>query len=476
MNNSLNSTFASERNNIMNNNNHDPLNETAFQAFLEISNKDKEAIIQNFNDYVGVFKLFTEYNPHKICEILNNLRNLITTKENLKLYISCYEGLILFQNKDIRLLGINEFFLSINYGLENIKNLLYSDDFWEYVFKLSSEIIHKLINKEYYNSLKIFIYNLTNLFGIINENNYSYLSLFLTNIKELIINNKEDIMLIGIESIYNILNNERMIKNITFLHNFILLITNIIINSLQNDILNININYFSVSSNKIQIYSLINKFMLNCKIQLEMINILDKIINNYLNIIINRDDIIIILDALEKSFNIAFSFNCNFDLRLAITYYENANNVIGLFKQMQTSIKIFYNLLVKLYILNSNKENRLFCLEYIFENSVKVLKNFIDVNKDYISSKSKIEEIEEKNINKNEINIEKKKLFEKERLINNMLEPINTYIFQNILKFEFYKYDKYKNCIIEYLLELIMSDSEDLRKIIKDILIKIYSN
>ena len=136
MNNSLNSTFASERNNIMNNNNHDPLNETAFQAFLEISNKDKEAIIQNFNDYVGVFKLFTEYNPHKICEILNNLRNLITTKENLKLYISCYEGLILFQNKDIRLLGINEFFLSINYGLENIKNLLYSDDFWEYVFKL----------------------------------------------------------------------------------------------------------------------------------------------------------------------------------------------------------------------------------------------------------------------------------------------------------------------------------------------------
>jgi hypothetical protein len=57
-----------------------------------------------------------------------------------------------------------------------------------------------------------------------------------------------------------------------------------------------------------------------------------------------------------------------------------------------------------------------------------------------------------------------------------MLEPINTYIFQNILKFEFYKYDKYKNCIIEYLLELIMSDSEDLRKIIKDILIKIYSN
>jgi len=473
--NSLNSTFASERNNMMHNNN-DPLNETAFQAFLEISNKDKEAIIQNFSDYVGVFKLFTEYNPHKILEILSNLRNLIITKENLKLYISCYEGLIVFHNKDIRLLGINEYFLSINYGIENIKNLLYNDDFWEYVFKQSNEIIHKLINKEYYNCLKTFIYKLINLFGIISENNFSYFSLFLNNIKELIINNKEDIMLIGIELINNILNNERIIKNITFLHNFILIITNIIINSLQNDILNININYFSIPSNKIQIYSFINKFMLNSKIQLEMINILDKIINNYLNIIINRDDIILILNALEKSFNIAFSFNCNFDLRLAITYYENANNVIGLFKQMQTSIKIFYNLLVKLYLLNSNKDNKTFFLEYIFENSKKILQNFIDINKDYISSKSKIEEIEEKNNNKNEVNIEKKKLFEKERLINNMLEPINTYIFQNILKFEFYKYDKYKNCIIEYLLELIMSDSEDLRKIIKDILIKIYSN
>jgi hypothetical protein len=144
----------------MNNNNHDPLNETAFQAFLEISNKDKEAIIQNFNDYVGVFKLFTEYNPHKICEILNNLRNLITTKENLKLYISCYEGLILFQNKDIRLLGINEYSTFKDSCIDN----------YFLVYNNSKFIIYNLLTQETVTEVNEYF---DNAYAFLNSNSLS---------------------------------------------------------------------------------------------------------------------------------------------------------------------------------------------------------------------------------------------------------------------------------------------------------------
>ena len=251
-------------------------------------------------------------------------------------------------------------------------------------------------------------------------------------------------------------------KNKSFLRPFVIFLTKLADNSLEKDFLNIDENVLKYNSK--QYNDIIDVNILYCYIHLNILTLLDKIIEQYMDIL-GEEDLNKILDSLENSFDICIKFNDRIELRLRITDYLKSSNIVALFKQFQISIKNYYIILEHLFNDNNSFQSKQNYYKRIMETSIKILNIFAQSNNDY-------NEIINKSLNKN---IDEREIKEKEKIIKNYIFPICNHIFPIIQKTLFFKFDKYKEPITNSLLELIICEDEEIRIKVKDLLSEIFN-
>ena len=165
------------------------------------------------------------------------------------------------------------------------------------------------------------------------------------------------------------------------------------------------------------------------------------------------------MECLRESYELAYNFNIEFNLRQLISYHfmSDLNNTAALFKQQQDGTFIFYKALNKIYdSKTSSNEIKDIARNKIISNSKKILLQFID------------------RINYNE---ENSYLFnENERLINNMVPVILESIIKSLEKVDFLREEAEKNDFTEILIEMISCNVLEIRLKIKELITNIFKN
>jgi hypothetical protein len=227
----------------------------------------------------------------------------------------------------------------------------------------------------------------------------------------------------------------------------------------------------------------LNKITLNCRIQLKILNFIEKLVENYFMFFTEINEINLILNSLEKSYDVAYNFNCNLEIRLSLSNLEKSKGILGIFKQMKIALKIYFDLLNKIYDFNEENEIRNFCFEKIMKISIKILNELIERNEEYCEFKSALNgnflnnnkensSENKENVNENSFFNEDEECFltERENIIMNLEENINNYVFNSVLHMQFFKNEKYKNEICKIVFELILIENSEIRENVKQIL------
>ena len=248
----------------------------------------------------------------------------------------------------------------------------------------------------------------------------------------------------------------------SFLRPFIFFLTKLIDRSLEKDLLNLDMKV--LKSNPNQYKEIIDINISNCFIHLNILILLDKIIEQYIDIL-GEEDLNKILDSFENSFDIAIRFNNKIDLRLVITDNLKVVNILALFKQLSISIKNFYFILEHLFNDNNSFQSKQNYYDRILETSIRILKDYAKNNSEFYEMTNNSEEI-------NRDSIETK---EKEKIIKSYNFPICNNIFPIIHKILFFKFDKYKKTFTKSLLDLIICEDENIRGNVKELLSAIYN-
>ena len=231
---------------------------------------------------------------------------------------------------------------------------------------------------------------------------------------------------------------------------------------MEKDFLNIDV--LILKYNPKQYIDLIDINIFYCYFHLNILTLLDKIIENYIDIL-GEDDLNRILNCLENSFDVSSEFNNKIELRLIITDNLKSGNIVALFKQLQLSIKNYYFILEHLFKDNNSFQSKQMYYRRIIETSIKILNNFAQSNKEYY-------DIINKPLSKNR---DEREIKEKEKIIKYYSTPILNHIFPIMQQLLFFQFDKYKEEITNSLLDLIICEDEEIRRKIKELLSAIYN-
>ena len=300
-----------------------------------------------------------------------------------------------------------------------------------------------------------------NLFNEYFFYNYKFLGKYFEELENIIFYCEEKVQNSGLDCI-KFLNESEKMKNMSFLRPFIFFLTKLVDRSLENELLNLDFQILKYNPN--QYNDLIDINISNCYIHLNILTLLDKIIEKYIDIL-GEEDLNKILDCFENSFDVAIKFNNEIDLRLIITEYLKAINILALFKQLSISIKNYFFILEHLFNDNNSFQSKQIYYDRIIETSIRIFKDYAKNNLEFIEMMNNSEKINKEN---NEIK-------EKEKLIKSYIFPLCNNIFPIIHKILFFKFDKYKKPFTKSLLDLIICEDENIRGNVKELLSAIYN-
>ena len=228
-------------------NNNNEIAKQIFDTLYDISINhftDIKDILPNFIQCVGKYSLIK---PKEVNNILNNFKMKINKIENFQTLLSSYSPFISYENEEIRSLGLNNLFITLNYGLSNLKGLKENSDFWKFfITTVLIPIIEeldkksmKMSDKELENSTFLQILSdievkTANLFNSYFEYNYIYFNNFLFTLSEVILEENKLVCYTGLECLKYMIGSDRM-SNSIYLDLFIKLITSLIHKSLQTE-------------------------------------------------------------------------------------------------------------------------------------------------------------------------------------------------------------------------------------------------
>ena len=443
-------------------NNNENTRNKSMENYTNLIDTRLKLINSNLYD-LGKSTLFWKY-------IINDVI-LKTISEMIKkiLAINC-----LINNNNISLISINE---TPNGDSENnnvINNIISNID--NNSADNNNNQINILNNKnpiyeknEFCITLQNFLFKIVNIFNYFFSYNYKELTVFLESIEKLIFSEDEQIQKAGLECL-NYLNNSEKMKNQYFLQTFSLFLINLVKDSLEETICNLEEKDIDNCIKKKIKHKLLEKNLSLAFVHFKVINLLEKSLLQ--NIYFLNDDLLNkLLDCLEISINIANNFNANIKLRFIITEYnqkmENFFSIkksnlfsdeetFNLFKQFQLAYKNFYFIAEFLYSKENGISNMQKYYTKIMDLSIKAINNYNNKNKEFLNF-----------INKTDNEKEAK---EKEAELNNYVFCLNDYIFPAIQKIEFYKNKQYRDTICKLLFELILCYDQRIREKVRDLL------
>ena len=472
-----------------------------------ISKNNYNEVKEILKDFTSCLILFIFYFPDEILDIIKNFFKQIEDENNYYIILNLYKPFII-NNEKIREKGLNNLIDCINSKSKNPNSNIFvlgkKERFWEFILidlliPIAEELILKItiisnsnrkddrsetfsnsndnndINENIkYNTeeknkeiekLSLTLENLLILAGnLFNEYffyNYKFLGKYFEELENIVFYCEEKVQKAGLDCI-KFLNESEKMKNMSFLRPFIFFLTKLVDRSLEKDLLDLDIQILKYNPN--QYKEILDINISNCYIHLNILSLLDKIIEQYIDIL-GEEDLNKILDCFENSFDIAIRFNNKIELRLIITENLKVLNILALFKQLSISIKNFYFILEHLFNDNNSFQSKQNYYDRIIETSIRILKDYAKNNSEYYEMMKNNEEI-------NRDNIEVK---EKEKLIKSYNFPICNNIFPIIQKILFFKFDKYKKPFTKSLLDLIICEDENIRGNVKILLASIYN-
>ncbi len=455
-------------------NNNNEIAKQIFDTLYDISINhftDIKDILPNFIQCVGKYSLIK---PKEVNNILNNFKMKINKIENFQTLLSSYSPFISYENEEIRSLGLNNLFITLNYGLSNLKGLKENSDFWKFfITTVLIPIIEeldkksmKISDKELENSTFLQILSdievkTANLFNSYFEYNYIYFNNFLFTLSEVILEENKFVCYTGLECLKFMIGSDRM-SNSIYLDSLIKLITSLIHKSLQTDFFSLDINKIDDPNYKDKYLEIMNRITVYSVIQISILSIIEEIKTKYLPLI-TQENVQLLLECLNESIQVSYQFNREINLRILISQKENSKITRGLFRQLKAII-IYFDILNKLNNENFTDDNQEFCFNKIMDASIKILNWFVEINQDYNDSVK----------NSEEQLIDEKIIIEKEKNVHELASSVENSIFPSIIKLQFYNNEKYKEIITNYLLELIMCEIPEIREKVKDILSLIF--
>jgi len=456
-----------------------------------------------FEDLISCLILLIPKYQEQVMEIIESFVSQVEEENNFNILLECYKHFIIDNNEIIRTKGLTNFIECLNKKLKNPKSNLFivgkREQFWEFLLNkvlipTSEELIMKITilsmtnnqasltslptvnNLNFFSNgnsdsnneekeklsitLETLLIRIGNLFNDFFFYNYKFLGKYFEELEKIIFYYEEKVQNAGLECI-KFLNGSEKMKNMSFLRPFVIFLTKLADRSLEKEFLNIDVHVLRYDSK--QYNDIIDVNILYCYIHLNILTLLDKIIEQYIDIL-GEEDLNKILDSLESSFDISNKFNNKIELRLTITDFLKSQNIVALFKQLQISVKNYYIILEHLFNDNNSLHSKQNYYKRIIETSIKILNDFAESNRDYY-------DIINKPLNKNR---DERELNEKEKLIKNYTFPICNHIFPIIQKIIFFKFDKYKEAITNSLLDLIICEDEEIRGKVKELLSSIY--
>ena len=483
------------------------LQKQIIDVLLYISTNNYNEIKEIFKEFTSCLILFIYQYPEEIIEIINNFIEQVEDENNYYIILNLYKSFIIDNKEKIREKGLNKLVESINLKLKNPKSNIFivgkKEQFWEFIIinlliPIAEELILKITiisNSNYKNNetkrplnnldnndidayinsteeknkeiekLSLTLQNLLittgNLFNEYFFYNYKFLGKYFEELENIIFYCEEKVQNSGLDCI-KFLNESEKMKNMSFLRPFIFFLTKLVDRSLENELLNLDFQILKYNPN--QYNDLIDINISNCYIHLNILTLLDKIIEKYIDIL-GEEDLNKILDCFENSFDVAIKFNNEIDLRLIITEYLKAINILALFKQLSISIKNYFFILEHLFNDNNSFQSKQIYYDRIIETSIRIFKDYAKNNLEFIEMMNNSEKINKEN---NEIK-------EKEKLIKSYIFPLCNNIFPIIHKILFFKFDKYKKPFTKSLLDLIICEDENIRGNVKELLSAIYN-
>ena len=444
-----------------------------FDTLYDISINHFNDIIEILPNFLLCIGKYSSIKPKEVNEILNNFKIKIKKKEHFQILLSSYSPFITNPNEEIRNLGLENMFKTLNFGLTNLNDIKENNDFWNFlIVKVLIPIIEDLDKKsmemndkeleesKFLQILSDVEVKTATLFNEYFEYNHNYFNNFLYTLSEVILEENKLVCYTGLECLKFMFGNEKM-SNSNYLDSLIKLITSLINKSLQNDFFSLDENKIEDPNYKEKYFEIMNRITVYSVIQVSILSIIEEVKNKYL-LLITQENIILLLESLEESIRVSYQFNCEIKLRMLISQKENSKGTRGLFRQLK-GIIIYYDILNKLN--NENFENKEFCFKKIMNTSVLILNWFVERNQDYNDSIK----------NSDEQSIEEQIIIEKEKNVHELASSIENSVFPSIVKFEFYKDKKYKKIITNCLLELIMCEIPEIREKVKDILSIIFN-
>ena len=500
---------------VSNMKNEESIHKQIIDVLSTIAKNNYNEIKEIFKDFTSCLVLLIPKYQEEIMEIIETFGNQVEEENNYLILLECYKTFIIDNNDKYRSEGLYNFINCINKKLKNPKSNLYlvgkKEQFWEFIIiqiliNIAEELIAKItilsLNNNNQNSSSIYYSNLytennndfiQNNNNSVNSNieytneekeklsitlqklliktgdlfndyfsyNYKFLGKYFEELEKLVFYCEEKVQNASLECIKYLNESEKM-KNMSFLRPFVIFLTKLADRSLEKDFLNIDV--LILKYNPKQYIDLIDINIFYCYFHLNILTLLDKIIENYIDIL-GEDDLNRILNCLENSFDVSSEFNNKIELRLIITDNLKSGNIVALFKQLQLSIKNYYFILEHLFKDNNSFQSKQMYYRRIIETSIKILNNFAQSNKEYY-------DIINKPLSKNR---DEREIKEKEKIIKYYSTPILNHIFPIMQQLLFFQFDKYKEEITNSLLDLIICEDEEIRRKIKELLSAIYN-
>ena len=482
---------------------------------LSLSNY--EEISNILEKYIQCILLYVDKFPEKVNKILESLILKIENEKNLKILINSFMQLLLNNNIYTRNKSLenfsNCFDTRIKLNDSNLFEIGKNPNFWNYIINnillatisemikkisslnnvinlnnenviennitpnpdliknnISNEINDKNTEKnEFCITLKNLFFKIVNLFNYFFPFNYKELTKFFDSLEKIIFSAEIEIQKAGLECIDYLHNCEKM-KNQYFLQTFSIFLINLLSQSLEESIINIEIKDIEYSIANKKEHKLLNKNLSLAFVHFNILNLLDKLLlqNIYF---LNEDMLNKLLNCLEASIDISNNFNSNIILRFKITEYNqqiinsfqmkdyNTNSgeeLFNLFKQLQIGYKNYFFIAEFLYYKDNGITNQQKYYSKIMNLSVKSIKNYNEKNKEFLNF-----------INKSN---NEKEVKEKEAELNNYSISLSDYIFPSIQKIGFYKDKNYRDLLCKLFFDLILCYDERIREKVRDIL------
>ena len=411
----------------------------------------------NFPELAHCLKKFSKNYPKQCIELFFSSYRSLEESNHIFALLSSLSSMITDIREDVRTYACQVFFKLIQ-----LASPTFTPEFWQQIFKaIINQIVDDLVTTQMDTTLHEMLCEIVEIFSV----QFDKVDFLLPNFLELITN----IISCGIEIIAQCgISGLKMIifklenQNTTekFWESIAVTISNIFKKTRQTELLNLdlsNINILKQNQNVFYNYqNIVNKNIVFCIIQHNLIGLCEEIVENYFNRI-RISDIYFILDCLNDSFELAYDFNCRFNLRksISIHFMKDLKQAAALFKQQKDGCSLYFKILNKiqdseefnLIIKETNKKK-------IVDYSIKILSQFLDrVNyyqdDDYLLS-------------------------ENERLLNCMVSVLCENIIPTLIKIDFQNLDEYRDEFMRIFLDMILCNNIDVRLKVKDILAIVY--